>query len=370
MPQIIDFGSVRFASPQFLWLLAAPGALVLLWAWRLLRHRRDARRFRSRRQLPVRERLPIFGGLLFWLCAIGATSCAIVALARPTALVSIVRSAGVDLVILQDGSASMHVADVNGNRWQRSIGFLRVLAESLRWKNDRVALALFAHIAAPQVRLTKDPNTLFFFLDHLDRASPFPLSEDTTWDTNIEVGIYWGMRIFDKNEELEGRSPNGRAFVLVSDGQAWSGEAANALAVARARAIPVFVVGVGTAGGGLIPEPPPKPAVGPPPVPPPPVHSSLDRPSLAAMATAGGGQYFELDRDSDRDISNQIVDAVRRRARSRTIEYGAEDLYWPLLVVAAGLVGLGVLFLQDRAESALFLAASAATLAVVWAVIR
>src|SRR6266851_7891184 len=97
--------------------------------------------------------------------------------------------------------------------------FLRTLGESLAWRNDRIAMALFAHIAAPQVRLTKDPNTFFFFLDHLARESPFRLQDDTTWDTNIELGVYWGIRLIEKDEELRGRSPNVKMFVLISDGQ-------------------------------------------------------------------------------------------------------------------------------------------------------
>ena len=90
------------------------------------------------------------------------------ALAKPQAVTSLVRTAGVDIIILQDGSASMHVSDVRGNRWQRSMRFLRTLGEALRWENDRIAMALFAHMATPQIRLTKDPNTYFFFLDHLE----------------------------------------------------------------------------------------------------------------------------------------------------------------------------------------------------------
>ena len=90
-------------------------------------------------------------------------------------------------------------------------------------------MALFAHIAAPQVRLTKDPNTFFFFLDHLAQESPFRLEDDTTWDTNIELGIAWGMRLIEKDTEIHGKSPNAKAFVLITDGQAWSGEVARAL---------------------------------------------------------------------------------------------------------------------------------------------
>src|SRR3954471_11745269 len=262
----IDFETVRFAQPQYLWLLIVPGVLLVGWVWQLAARRRDARRYRQHRRLPVRERFPIFGSLVFWLCLILASACLILALSRPTATAALVRTAGVDLVVLQDGSASMRTMDVpGGNRWQRSIRFLRTLGESLAWREDRIAMALFAHIAAPQVRLTKDPNTFFFFLDHLNVESPFRMEDDTTWDTNIELGIAWGLRLIEKDEEIYGKNPNAKAFVLVTDGQAWSGEVARALREARAKDTPVYVVGVGTTIGGIIPEPPKKPGPGSPP---------------------------------------------------------------------------------------------------------
>src|SRR2546427_11291566 len=117
----INFETLRFAAPQYLWLLIAPGVLLVGWCWQLTARRRDARRYRQHRRLPVRERFPIFGSLVFWLCLILATACTILALARPTAAAALVRTAGVDLVILQDGSASMRTPDVPGDRWQRSM---------------------------------------------------------------------------------------------------------------------------------------------------------------------------------------------------------------------------------------------------------
>jgi Ca-activated chloride channel family protein len=358
--------TVRFGEPQYLWLLLAPGVLFALWGWRLVRHRHDRRGFGRHRRLPIRERLTMFGGLVFWLSLIGATALTIVAMARPTAAVPLVRSAGADVVILQDGSASMHVRDVKGDRWQRSIEFLRTFGESLRWKDDRIALALFAHVAEPQIRLTRDPNTYFFFLDHLNRESPFRLEDDPTWDTNIEQGVYWGLRLIEKDEELHGRSPNSKVFVLVSDGQAWSGEIARAMKLARDRGIPIFVVGVGTARGGPIPEPPKPVGFYSPGL----IHASLDRESLAAIATAGGGAYFELDRESDREISNQVINAARRRAGSLGIESSARDLYWQFLLAAACLLVLGVVFVQERAELWLYSVGAGATLFVVWTVTR
>jgi Ca-activated chloride channel family protein len=373
MPQgfgLVD--TIGFAEPLYLWLLAAPAALLGLWLWRLVRHGRDRRSFRHHRRVPVRERLPLFGGLLFWLCLIGALAFTIVAMARPTAAVPLVRSAGVDVIVLQDGSASMHVRDVGANRWQRSMQFLRTLGESLRWRDDRIALALFAHVAEPQVRLTTDPNTYFFFLDHLYEESPFRLEDDPTWDTNIELGVFWGMRLIEKDEELHGRSPNAKVFVLISDGQAWSGEVASAMQLARNRDVPIFVVGVGTASGGLIPEPPRRdPVPGqPPPARPPPIRSSLDRESLADIATAGGGQYLELGRQSDRDIANRIISATRRRAGSIGVESTGRDLYWQCLLLAAGLLIVGVVFMQEQTELWLYTLGAGAALFMVWTVTR
>ncbi|MBI4264474.1 MAG: VWA domain-containing protein [Acidobacteria bacterium] len=198
----------------------------------------------------------------------------------------------------------MYVRDVDPDRWQRSMRFVRTLAGSLQWtERDRMAIAVFAHIAAPQVRLTTDPNTVFFFLDHLSARSPFPLEDVTTWNTNIELGIAWGLRLVERDEELNGPSPNGKVLVLISDGRAWSGELARSVALAQARRIPVFVVGVGTPTGDFIPEAAVSPDGAAPAARMSPIRATLDRDSLRDIAAAAGGGYFELDRQSDRQIA-------------------------------------------------------------------
>ena len=368
----LDVKSLRFEAPELLWLLLVPMGLLALWGWQLTRRRADARRLRRRQKLPVGARFQLFGGLPLWLGVILATASAIVAIARPYARVSLLRTAGVDLVILQDTSASMYVRDVTGNRWQRSMRFVRLLGESLSWQDDRVALAVFAHTAAPQVRLTKDPNTFFFFLDHLQTAPTFRLEDETTWDTNIESGIHWGLRLIEKDEELHGPSPNARIFVLVSDGQAWSGDVKEALAAARQRGVPMYVVGVGTTGGGIIPEPA-RPAVMPPTGPPElliSVYSAIDRSSLNAIATAGGGDYFELDQESDREIASRIINAARRHAGTRGVEERTDPLYWRFLVVSAGLLFVGILFVRERAELWIHMVGAAIVLLIVSNVLR
>ena len=355
---------MQFGEPRFLWLLVVPAFLLLLWVRQLKLHRRDARRFATSRHVPVQERFPLIGDALFWLSAIAATGLLVVALAQPRMVASLVRNSGADLVIVLDGSASMHVTDVTTNRWQRSLTFLRVLGDSLRWQQDRVALTLFAHIAAPQVRLTKDPNTFFFFLDHLTAGPPFRLEDTTTWDTNIALGITWGLRVIEKDEQINGSSTNGQLLVLVSDGQAWSGAVEESLKAARARGIPIYVIGVGTARGGVIPDPTQtdnrtRPIV-----------SKLDRASLTAIATAGGGQYLELDRDSDLNVANLLVEAAGRRARSAASVPVMQEMYWQLLIAAGCFTVMGALFLRDRSELWIQIVAAALTTATVVAILR
>ena len=336
-----------FATPLYLWLLAVPGVMLVLWTWRVLSRRRDIARLRRARIVPQRERFGAFGDLAFWFCALTASAICIVALAGPRARVNITRNASADVVILQDGSASMYVRDVAPDRWRRSVRFLRTFAETLSWKGDRVALALFANLCSPQVRLTRDPNALFFFLDHLGERSPFRLEDLPTWDTNIEEGIRWGLRIVETDDQLFGNSGNPRAFLVVTDGQAWSGTVANALRRARERRIPVFIVGVGTTSGGLIPQP--KLASGEVLAP---VHSVLDRSSLIQLAQAGGGEYFEIGRGSDRDLAFTIISRLRRLSNGGEVVESFEDLYWRFLLAAAIVIALGMVLLHSRTELA------------------
>jgi hypothetical protein len=349
VPVKIDLTNLTFGEPLYLWLLVVPALLTAAWFWRLARRRIDLRALARRRTVPIVERHAIFGDLPFWLSLIAASSLLILALARPQGPATAVRQGGIDLVILQDGSASMRVKDVAGDRWQRSVRFLRTLGDALSWTQDRVALALFAHIATPQIRLTKDPNTYFFFLDHLDDAPPFRIDDATTWDTNLELGVYWGIRLIERDEEIHGKSANAKMFVMLSDGETWSGEVANSLKQAVASNFPLYVVGVGTLAGGKLPDFHDEngQVVYDPEVP---TTSRLDRAGLQRLAVAGGGQYFEIDRDGDRRIANAIIDAGRKRAPSLGAVEQPEELYWRFLVAAAALPLLGLLFVRDRPE--------------------
>ncbi|MGQ0736300.1 MAG: vWA domain-containing protein [Acidobacteriota bacterium] len=361
--------ALSFAAPQYLALLAAPAILLALWVWRVLRRRSEIRRLRRVRLVPLNERFRLVGDLSFWFWQVVALALLIAAVARPVAPASVPRRGGVDLVVLQDASASMRVTDVARNtadgaglkpvrdRWQRSMRFLRELGDALSWQEDRIALTAFAHIATPQIRLTRDPNTLFFFLDHLYERPPFRLEDDTTWDTNLELGVMWGIRVVEKDAEIHGRSANAAVFVVVSDGEAWSGEVANAVSEAVARGIPIHVVGVGTLGGAPLPALKPVQEDEEEDLP---GTSRLERTALQRIAMAGQGQYFELDRDGDRYVANTIVAAARRIAPPIGWHDSADELYWWFLCAAAVATGLGMVCARERGELGLLVAGSIA----------
>ena len=110
--------------------------------------------------------------------------------------------------------------------------------------------------------------------------------------------------------------------------------------------MPLYVIGVGTLAGGMLPivkddETGEEGSPG---------RSRLDRASLQRIAAAGGGQYFELDRDPDGQIANRIIDAGRRMSRPRPLTARPPNSIggcWSRRLVLAS---IGLLFLRERTE--------------------
>ena len=171
-----------------------------------------------------------------------------------------------------------------------------------------------------------------------------------------------GLQLLNRDEELFGKTKNPKAFVVISDGQAWSGVVAGALKAARARDVAVYVVGVGTSSGGLIPEPS-RPEGGPAPANS--VRAVLDRNSLQTIARTGGGEYFEMGREPDRDIALGILASIKRQAPVLHVDESYEELYWYLLFAAALVLCLATVVLRNSAELWWQVVSVAGTLVVV-----
>src|SRR5687767_15006814 len=83
----------------------------MAWLWRFWRRLIELRRLRTRRSLPVRQRFALGGDLWPWLFLTLALASLAGAAARPRGVTTQISRAGLDIVVLQDGSASMHVQD-------------------------------------------------------------------------------------------------------------------------------------------------------------------------------------------------------------------------------------------------------------------
>jgi hypothetical protein len=68
------------------------------------------------------------------------------------------------------------------------------------------------------------------------------------------------------------------------------------------------------------------------------------------IARSGGGQYFEIGRESDRAIASKIITTIRRRVPAAQEEESAEELYWRFLLAAALFLCCGSLVITSRSE--------------------
>ena len=240
---------LRFANPQFLWLLILP---LLLLLWRARKGRAAAVVFSSTQVLRSlgkarKNAAGFFDGLLLSL----GLALAVVALARPQAGggVSQVKSSGIEILISMDVSGSMMAEDFfrDGHRVSR-LDVAKSMTEQFINKRpaDRIGMMAFA-------------------------SQPFlvsPLTMDHSWLTHrlyqlriglVEDGTAIGSAISRGANRLKDSKAKSRILVLMTDGDNNAGkiDPATAAEAAAALEIKVYCIGVGTDGDqrGLVPIP-------------------------------------------------------------------------------------------------------------------
>jgi Ca-activated chloride channel family protein len=196
---------------------------------------------------------------------------------------------GADLVIALDVSKSMWAQDVAPSRLEA------VKKELSEWilgqKSDRIGLVLFAGKAFVQAPLTYDYTALDFVLRD---AGPRSVSKK---GTNIPEAIETAVHLMNNNK-LESK-----VLLIISDGENLDGDAITAARTAhQTDGLTIYTVGVGTAAGAKVPTFDEKTEKGPPPNQGHYVRSEygaevvsrLDSQALRAIASVGGGAYFEF----------------------------------------------------------------------------
>ena len=233
---------MRFAQPEFLYLLAAAPLIILFFVVRF-RHRRDVLRKLGEPELLDRLSRSTVSGRQSVKAALVLLTlvCFALALARPQfgTRSETVRQTGFSVMVALDVSNSMLAEDVRPNRLVRAKYAVRSLVRKLQ--NDRVGLVVFAGSAFLQCPLTADYSIVELFLDGID----------TQTVGTQGTAIAEALRIAGQSFRQDHRGY--KAVVLITDGEDHQEDPAAIAGELAAQGIRVYVVGIGTPLGVPIP---------------------------------------------------------------------------------------------------------------------
>lgn len=322
----------RFANPDILYLLLVLPVLVgarLMLGWQT--HRRLAR-FGSPRM--VRALVPRFSRYRPWVkfsLMLTALALLIVMAARPQYGLEEVDETrvGIEAVLAVDVSNSMLARDVQPSRLERARLFCASLVDAM--PNDKVALAVFAGEAWPQMPLTPDYSAAKMLLAQLSPGSV------SLQGTDLAAAIRLGARMFSDEA-------GGKALILITDGESHGADAADAAREAAEAGVSVYIIGVGTPAGAEIPtaDGTLRDSAGQV------VVTRLDETDSRRVAEAGGGRYLHLDQ-GDRTASQLRSElAGLRRTATRTTYTAYNEQFTAFAILALLLLVAEFFVLETR----------------------
>ena len=325
---------MRFLRPEYAswWqLLPVLAACCTAHALYVARQRRRAatpRRFRSlsRRSTWAREAAIATLALL-------AGGAVVFALVRPQAplTTTLPQFEREDLVIMLDRSASMRAHDVSPSRFSRATQEIRNFLRNKPENIDRVGLVGFAGTSVILSYLTRDLDTVAFYLDWIE-SDP-----QTLLGTNIGAALKNALEVAKKDDRK-----TRKIFVLLSDGEDYGGELSKQLAVYRQEGQHVNSIGIGSDNEVAVPEIQPdgkevplRDEAGRI------VRTRFEEGTLRDLASASGGRYLRSRTGGDLVAALQQIEQGERRLVGwrTTTEY--RDLYpYALAVAALAVAGL------------------------------
>ena len=148
-----------------------------------------------------------------------------------------------DLVIMLDRSASMRAHDVAPSRFSRATEEIRTFLKNKPENIDRVGLVGFAGSSLILSYLTRDLDTVAFYLDWIEN------DPQTLLGTNIGAALKNALEVARKDDRK-----TRKIFVLLSDGEDYGGELNRQLAVYRQEGHHINSIGIGSDDEVPVPE--------------------------------------------------------------------------------------------------------------------
>lgn len=233
---------MRFANPEYLYLLALVPLLVSVYVYSNYRRRKRLKEYGDEELL--KELMPDVSAyrpnVKFWLAMMSVALLAVV-IARPqfgSKMESVTRQ-GIEVVIALDISNSMLAEDIAPNRLEKSKKIISKLID--KFDNDKVGLIVFAGDAFVQLPITNDFISAKMFMETI---SPALINRQ---GTDIGAAINLAMKSFTPDKEV------GKAVIVITDGENHEGGAEEAAAAASQNGMAVYILGVGSLDGAPIP---------------------------------------------------------------------------------------------------------------------
>jgi Ca-activated chloride channel family protein len=305
---------MRFANPEYLYLLILVPLLVAVYIYSSYRRRRQLKEYGDEELL--KELMPDVSayrpGVKFWLTTTAVAFLA-VALARPqfgSKKESVTRQ-GIETVIALDISNSMLAEDIAPNRLEKSKKIISKLID--KFENDKIGLIVFAGDAFVQLPITNDFISAKMFMETI---SPSLISRQ---GTDIGAAINLAMKSFTPEKEV------GKAVIVITDGENHEGGAEEAALKASENGHKVFILGIGTAKGGRIPtgggnflrDRDGQVVV-----------TKLNEEMAMNIAKAGNGLYLQVDNTNDaQKILSDQLDKMNKEEMTTEMYTGYEELF-------------------------------------------
>jgi Ca-activated chloride channel family protein len=233
-----------------------------------------------------------------------------------------------DLVIMLDRSASMRAHDVAPSRFSRATDEIRTFLRNKPENIDRVGLVGFAGSSLILSYLTRDLDTVAFYLDWIEK------DPQTLLGTNIGAALKNALDVAKKDDRK-----TRKIFVLLSDGEDYGGELTRQIAVYQQEGHHINSIGIGSDDEVPVPElfPDGKEA---------PlrdengriVRTRFEESTLRNIASTTGGRYLRSRTGGDLTRALQEIEQGERTLVGwrTTTEY--RDLYPSALAVAAAAI--------------------------------
>lgn len=234
---IPNFNEIKFANPEFLWLLIILPIMLVWFFWRRKNQfpeiklpTADAIKLSTK---TIRQRLIYLPQIL----RVIGLAFIIIAIARPQTSSSRknIKSEGIDIVIALDISTSMLAEDLKPNRFKAA---KKAAIEFIKKRtNDRIGLVIFAGEAYTQTPVTIDHSVLINVLEKLETGK-------------IKDGTAIGDGLATSVARLKESKSKSKVIILLTDGVHNAGFIApeTAAELARTFGIKTYTIGIGTIG--------------------------------------------------------------------------------------------------------------------------